>query len=187
MSRAREIVARAGSAVSELNPRERLLLGVLAALISGLVLFLLLSNYNKKTGALETAISEKRDTIDLIMTRRDQVVAARAQNDALDEALESNNLRIAAFIESIANRLRVTRPRDFNNMDQTVVGHDDITATATVTTFPDMTPEQLGQVLHEIESSEELVYVQRVKVSPQRRGSNFEVEVTLVTYRREAG
>jgi hypothetical protein len=190
MSTGNSIAARALARFAEFNPRERMLLGVLASvLVPGLfsvVVYLLWT----QLATLEKGNSDRREVIEVLLVERESFEAAAARQARIEEQLESNSLRLSSFLEGRATELDVPQPSDFDDINTPATGG--VQTLVTVAKFTRMDLGELATLLSDIENSEELVYIRGINVEPTR-GANaqagmMQVELTLATFRRaEAG
>jgi hypothetical protein len=188
------MASRLLSRFESLNPRERTLLLVLAGiLVPGLSAVLLYVRFGQLS-ELNRQNDLRRDVIAELLAERDQFAAAAAAEEALEEALDNNTLRLSSFVESRATELGVPVPNDFDDLNTPATGG--IETIVTVAKFASMQLGDLDELLNDIESSPELVYIRGISVAPargtsSRRGSSgaatpgsLQVELTLATFRR---
>jgi hypothetical protein len=190
MSTGNSIAARALARFAEFNPRERMLLGILASvLLPGLFSVVVYVLWNQ-LAELEKGNSDRREVIAELLAERESFQAAAARQARIEEQLESNSLRLSSFLEARATELDVPQPSDFDDINTPAAGG--VQTLVTVAKFNRMDLSELATLLSDIENSDELVYIRGVNVEPTR-GANaqagvMQVELTLATFRRaEAG
>ena len=182
------LFGRLEGALEKYTDRERRLLMIMAIIVPLMLVTLIGSMTFRSLGKLNDKIEDQRAVLSDLFAERVNFVESQLAEEALNEQLENNNLQLASFIEARANDAGVARPRNFR--DQTLpLGEGGIEEVETTTTFTDMTPADLDNLMVEILTAPELVYVRRLTLAPGRgRDANgLQVELTLVTYRRSGG
>ena len=171
-----------------LTDRERKL--VLLMLVTGLFMALALGNMLIGNTLRDTRAgnAERRAALELLIAERETYLQQTARVQDLDDRLRNNQVRLSSFIETRSERAGVPRPTEFRDHQQPLAGFEGITSVETTVTYPSMSFEQLMGLLDTIESSNELVFIQTLKVQPARRGqAGLDAELTLVTYRSGRG
>jgi type II secretory pathway component PulM len=184
MSERTPLATRLAERWEQFTPRERsLLLVMLGVLLSGVVLITTYTTW-QKFSALQSENDARREILGQLLAQRDTFRARAEQSARVQEQLEDNDLRLSTFIESSATRAGMARPTDFTDREQQRDGN--IVAMETSAMFPSVEMQQLTDLLNEVESTDELVFVQQVKVSPPRgrNAEGLQATITLVTYQK---
>jgi hypothetical protein len=173
--------------IAQLSPRERLLLGVMVAWLSIGATLVVIWVAVGSMRELSQGNDDRRAAMLELLAQRTTFAQQQAASQELAERLSNNELRLSSFIESAATRAGLPAPTDFN--DRQTPREGGITAFETTARFQGIELADFDRLMNELRSSEELVYIQHVSLEPGRgrSASQLVAEVTLVTYRRQAG
>jgi hypothetical protein len=143
--------------------------------------------YSQAMETLRTGNSERRALMGRLLEERATYAVQLARQQRLEEQLDGNSLRMSTFVETLCTRLDVPRPREYT--DRQVQRDGGITVLETAVEFDRLTLGQVDDLLNGIHATEELVFIQGVKISPVRNATDgaLRLELTLVTYRRSQG
>jgi hypothetical protein len=166
-----------------LTDRERKLLTVFGSVLVIVGMFLLINTLRVNLNTYSTGIERGHEALDLISQRQKAYLKARAQSEAFDQKLENNTVQIAAFTEQMARRAGIGSPRNFRDQETPVPNASGVIKQSSTVTFPEVSIVELNELLGSIEDSDELIYVEGIELEPQRRGSKYEVQLTIATYR----
>lgn len=172
------------SRFSQLTERERKLLAIMA--VTAIVFVLLFGNLliGNALDGLREGNQERRAALNSLIHERDAYLMEVERARALEAQLEGNQLRLSSFIEAQASAAGVPRPREFRDHSQPV-GQTGVTSHETTVSFPSMSFEQLMDLLNTFDGSDELVFIQSLRVAPARRGEHgLDADITIATYRR---
>ena len=179
---------RVDAALEKLNARERLLVGVMFASF-GLIGFLLTIGLTwQKSNELRESIDEERTVLTEVLAQRDTYLAKAEETARREGQLRENTVRLSSFIEDAATSAGLGRPREFRDSQEPVEGHADITRMRTTVRLTDVTFDQFKALLESIATTQDLVFIEKVSMSSGRgrqTNSNLEVEISLLTYKRD--
>lgn len=178
---------RARAAFLGLTDREQKLIGVLAVILIGMLLFFLISGQMRKTKEWRQGSEERRAAISQLISSRSEYAAAVLETKELNFKLDANPVSIPSFVESRTRRLSIMAPTNFRDSRQPVGGNPDVTAISTEIVFPELTLTQLSDFAREIENAPELLYIQRIDLKERRNADGFEVTMQLTTYQNTRG
>lgn len=170
-----------------LTEREQRLLSILGVVISVVVVFLGLNSVRVNLKEYTVGVDRGHEALEMLGQRREAYLRARAKSKAFDEKLSENTVQLAAFTERMASQAGIGAPRNFRDQETPIPNSSGITKQSTTVTFPEVSIVQLNELLQAIERSEQLVYIEGIELEPQRRGSRYELQLTISTYRTSRG
>lgn len=181
------LMSRIAERLEGFTPRERVLLGAMAAILSVGLFAIVVYTMTGTLRTLQSDNDERRDALTNLLSQRDTYAQARAESDALQAQLDENPLRLSSFIEARATRLGIRSPSEY--VDRQEPRDDGIVELQTTAEFPGIELGDLDALLREFVATDQLVFVQEISVQPARGRGNegHQVEVTLVTYQRGGG
>lgn len=184
MNALRPYLERARTAYENLTEREQKLILLLGTVLIGLAFFFLLSTYANRTREWKDGATARREAIDQLIAKRADYAIAMEERKELNYKLDANPVSVPSFVESHTRTLSIPAPTNFRDSRQPVGGQPDITAISTEISFPRMTLIQLSDFSRAVLEGEELLYIQRIQIREQPRGTDFEVTMQLTTYQK---
>lgn len=182
MNAIRPYIERVRDAFQNLTEREQRLIGLLGVVLFALLLFFLISSYISRTTEWKDGAQARRDGIEQLIAKRSDYALAMEEQKELNFKLDSNPVSVPSFVERHSQALSIPAPTNFRDSRQPVGGQPDVIAISTEISFPRMSLAQLSDFARAVTSGEELLYIQRVQIREQRRGTDFEVTMQLTTY-----
>lgn len=182
MNAIRPYIERARNAFQNLTEREQRLIGLLGVVLFALLLFFLISSYISRTTEWKEGAQARRDGIEQLIAKRSDYALAMEEQKELNFKLDANPVSVPSFVERHSQALSIPAPTNFRDSRQPVGGQPDVIAISTEISFPRMSLAQLSDFARAVSSGEELLYIQRVQIREQRRGTDFEVTMQLTTY-----
>lgn len=184
MNAIRPYLERVRDAYTNLTEREQKLILILAAVLIGLGCFFLMNSYISRTREWREGAEARREAIDQLIAKRGDYAIAMEERKELNYKLDANPVSIPSFVESHTASLSIPAPTNFRDSRQPVGGQPDINALSTEISFPRMSLTQLTDFSRAVLEGEELLYIQRIQIREQRRGTDFEVTMQLTTYQK---
>lgn len=184
MNAIRPYLERVRDAYTNLTEREQKLILILGAVLIGLGCFFLMNSYISRTREWRDGAEARREAIDQLIAKRSDYAIAMEERKELNYKLDANPVSIPSFVESHTASLSIPAPTNFRDSRQPVGGQPDINALSTEISFPRMSLTQLTDFSRAVLEGEELLYIQRIQIREQRRGTDFEVTMQLTTYQK---
>lgn len=182
MNAIRPYLQRARDAFDNLTEREQKLILLLTVVLTGLLLFFLMNSYISRTQEWKDGSQARREAIEQLISKRSDYAIAMEERKELNFKLDANPVSVPSFVESHTRALSIPAPTNFRDSRQPVGGQPDVTAISTEISFPRMSLAQLSDFARAVADGEELLYIQRIQIREQRRGTDFEVTMQLTTY-----
>lgn len=166
-----------------LTSRERKLLSIFGSVLLIVGVLLVANSFRVNLSQYSKGVERGHEALDMLTQRRDTYLTARARADSFNEKLQNNTIQLAAFSEQMARNAGIGAPRNFRDQETPIPNSAGVIKQSSTVTFPEVSIGELNALLGAIESSDQLVYVEGIELQPQRRGSKYEVELTIATYR----
>lgn len=182
MNAIRPYLERVRNAFDNLTEREQKLIALLGLVLFALLLFFLASSYITRTAEWKEGAQARREGIEQLISKRSDYARAMEERKELNFKLDANPVSIPSFVERHTQSLSIPAPTNFRDSRQPVGGQPDVLAISTEISFPRMSLTQLSDFARAIAGGEELLYIQRIQIREQPRGTDFEVTMQLTTY-----
>jgi general secretion pathway protein M len=172
--------------LDKLEPRERRLLGVLAAVFGAFLLFLVPFGIWSHVNGKRTDNQDLRDLIDQIYDARASINERKAKRDAIVARYATPAPPLAAFIEGVAKE-NGAATADTQDLPEVPHGRR-YTERTTRVKFHRIHMLALAKTLEKIEQSGYPVSVSRLNIKPRGGGEadSYEVELAVSAFDRKA-
>ena len=179
------IVSRASGVLQQLNAREKLLLAVMVVVLVAIGIILGMSSFLDSIEEAEQSIAEYEQAIRVLSTQQADFAERMAAEEHIQAQLADNTVQLRTFIEARCLDNGVDRPSTYSD-EQIVQSTDQSVEEVEIqATINQVDPDQLGGLLEDIATFEELIVLEAIDVQPSRGVSDrFRVDVKITTFRR---
>lgn len=184
MSRLRQMIADATAALGRLSARERMLVGLTAAVIVGFVIFAASLTFSRAVGRRESSIKTKLTQLEEAHTLTSTYRQAESKRAELERRLKDNKTRLFSYLDDLAKKQGLeigglndkgTQPREGK-----------ITESSVEVTFTHIPLDKLVKFLEAVEGTSGLVKVTRLQIRPRTDQPVIDAWLTVTTYQLES-
>lgn len=172
---------QAGTAWSGLSQRERRLLGMMAAAFAIFIVFLGFNGLRKSMASHEASLEHKRMSMERVTALANTYREAEAARSRIEARIKGNPVRLFSYLEDIAKKRDITLG-DMQDRGSDSVG-EGISRSTVEVSFARIDLRSLTAFLNEIEKSQQLVKVEKLRVRGRTDDPNLlDAQVTVSTY-----
>lgn len=174
-------IEQASHAWSGLSQRERRLLGLMAAALAIFVVFLGFNGLRKSMNAHEASLEHKRMSMERVMALANTYREAEAARGRIEARIKGNPVRLFSYLEDIAKKRDITLG-DMQDRGSDSLG-EGISRSTVEVSFAKIDLRSLTAFLNDIEKSQQLVKVEKLRVRGRTDDPNLlDAQVTVSTY-----
>lgn len=175
------LLEQASTTWNGLSQRERRLLGMMAAAFAIFVLAIGFTSLRKSMASHEASLERKRLSMEQVTALANTYRDAEAARSRIESRIKGTPVRLFSYLEDIAKKRDITLG-DMQDRGSDSVG-DGISRSTVEVSFAKVDLRSLTAFLNEIEKSQQLVKVEKLRVRGRTDDPNLlDAQVTVSTY-----
>ncbi|MGQ0506240.1 MAG: type II secretion system protein GspM [Myxococcaceae bacterium] len=183
MDKLKQLINDAQVAHGRLTARERKLLMIAGGAVLTFILFLIVFSFASSASGYRKRTDTKLKQLQEVQALAATFAQADAQRKEVERELQSNNLRLGAYIEEKGNAIGLVIP-SMSNAGPFAVGDGKITETTVDFNLNDITLRRLTDFLTSIETPQ--VKVKYIRIEPKLSAETLTARINVATYQMKA-